>query len=141
MKLLTPATAHTDLLRTALGGKLTEEDALLWMVLFHTHEIHLLAAAVDESWNRHAKDGVVKLAAHTQRGVAEVVAELWAEIKTKRGRDVDPRSAYTYWYWQYNRSGPYETMESVPVELRQRLEELRSRLAQDPRVVAVTPEE
>jgi hypothetical protein len=111
------------------------------MVLLHTHEIHLSAAAVDESWSRHAKDGVVKLAAPAQRGVAAAIADLWGEIKTKRGRDADSRSAYTYWYWQYNTSVPYETVEAVPAGLRNRLEELRLRLAEDSRVVAVIPEE
>jgi hypothetical protein len=141
MKPLTPATAHVDLLRTALGGNLTEKDALLWMVLLHTHDIYLSVAVVDDAWKHHAKDGIVKLSPHTQRGVAAAIAELWTEIKTKRGRDLGPRSDYTFWYSQYTTLVPYETVEDIPVDSRHRLEELRSRLAQDARIVAVNPEE
>ena len=142
MSLLRPDTAHEELVRTAANGRLTEEDALVWMVLLHTHEMHLQTDAVCDSWRSHTADGHAILAAHTQRGVAAVIASLWKVMKGKRGRPSDDqRSDYAYWYGQYNTRVPYEVIDSVPADLLHRLQELRDLLARDPRVIAVVPED
>jgi hypothetical protein len=135
-------TAHVDLVREALGGRLTEEDALLWMVLLHTHQIHIRANFVDEAWRRHERNRIVTLSAHTQRGVAAVIAELWREIRQKRTRPPEePRTRYEHWYWEFNTRVPYEVVESIPAELLPRLQELRNQLAHDPRVVDIVPDD
>ena len=38
--------AKEELLRDAIPNGLSEEDALLWMALLHTHEIHLQSGAM-----------------------------------------------------------------------------------------------
>src|SRR5438046_2116561 len=92
--------AHEDLLRGVLREPLTEADALLWMVLLHTHTIRLRPGAVRE-WRGEEAAGPVELAAQTQRGVASVMAALWPDRS-------DERANYIYWYWQYNTQVPYE---------------------------------
>ena len=140
MSLLLWETAHTELARAAMEGRLNEEDALVWMVLLHTHEIHLHGRSTEDALRRHERNGVVSLSAHTQRGVAAAIAELWAEIKHKRGQHSgDQRTRYEHWYWEFNTRG-YESVENIPARMKSRLEELRVLLTQDPRVVAVVPD-
>ena len=142
MSLLRPDTAHEELVRAAVDGRLSEEDALVWMVLLHTHEMHLQADAVCDSWRSHAGAGHVVLAAQTRRVVAAVIASLWKELMEKRGQPPDEqRSNYAYWYWQYSTRVPYEVIEAVPTELLPRLQEFRDVLARDPRVLAVVAED
>jgi hypothetical protein len=142
MTKLSASNAHLDLVRRATSGSLTEEDALVWMVLLHTHQIRIKAEFVDDSWRRHERNGVVSLSPHTQRGVAAVIAELWTEIKHKRKRSVDdPRNSYCTWYYEFNFRVPYETIEAIPASLLERLEQLRSLLVQDARVIAVIPDD
>lgn len=124
-------TVPRELLGSVLKGRLTEDDALLWMVLLHTHAIHL--RPILQSVNGVPGSGEV-LPAETQRGAAEVIAELWPDRHDERA---DP----SYWYWQFNVRTPYELLNEVPRELRARLLQLRDLLAQDPRVAAVVEED
>jgi hypothetical protein len=129
-------------MRDVLNGRLTEDDALLWMVLLHTHQIHIRAECVEADWRKHQKDGFVILFAHTRRGVASVIAEIWREIKMKRKRQSDDhRTRYESWYWDYCSRVPYKLAESIPDNLRPRIEELKSLLLGDLRIVAVVPED
>jgi hypothetical protein len=111
---------------------LTEADALLWMVLLHTHGIRLRPGVVTG-----ADPGLTEFPALTQRGAAGVVADLWADLKDRQ----DKRSDYTYWYHQYNSQVPYEVIGEVPDSLQPRLTELRDALARDSRIASVTPED
>jgi hypothetical protein len=101
------------------------------MVLLHTHAIHLRLDAI-----AGANGLPSSFAALTQRGAAEVVANVWSELKPQQ----DQRSKYVYWYWQYNTQTPYEVLEDVPDAVLPRLVELRDALARDPRVARVEPE-
>lgn len=127
----TKYTARVELLRSVLDGPLTEDDALLWMVLFHTHLIHLRPGSL--AGNGMA-DPLEVLPAETQRGAAEIIATLWPDRH-------DERAGYVYWYWQYNTRTPYEVLDAVPEELRPRLLKLRDLLTRDPRVVTVVEED
>src|ERR1700722_13991939 len=138
--LLRPETAHLELTRSALSGRLSEEDALRWMVLSHTHEIHIRVDSVDGNWQRHEYNGAVVLHALTQRGVADVISQLWCQSKQLSDGPEDVRNSYVHWYWQYNTQVPYEIWECVPDLLRPHVAELRDRLSQDSRVVAIVPE-
>jgi len=141
MTILSLESAHEELVREAIGGRLTEEDALLWMVLLHTHSVQIWSEFVEEPWQRHAQDGNVLLHPGTQRQVASVIAALWGKIKQKRTRPLDEtRSRYLHWYYEFNTRVPYETVAEVPAQLRKRLDELRDLLARDPRVFAVIPD-
>jgi hypothetical protein len=127
---LTRENAHATLLRDLLGERIAEDDALLWMVLLHTHEIHMRPDALAEAW---PNGQVAVLPAETQRGVASIIASLWPD------RD-DPRAQYVYWYILFNTRTPYETLDAVPDELKRHLLQLRDSLAADPRVIAVVEE-
>ncbi|HZT78783.1 MAG TPA: hypothetical protein VFA26_01055 [Gemmataceae bacterium] len=129
---LTRDALHLELLRNCNPGPLAESDALLWMVLLHTHEIRLHPGIVTDG-----DRGLVSFAALTQRHVASVIADLWAERKGDR----DERSDYAYWYRLYNTQAPYETLADVPTSLLPRISELRGALAQAPGVAAVVPED
>src|SRR5262249_11114618 len=95
VSLLEQKTAHEELVRSALNGRLTEADALVWMVLLHTHKIELRSDAVCEPWRQHEESGFVTLEADTRRGVASVIASLWKELKGKRQNPPDEqRCAY-----------------------------------------------
>ncbi len=139
MELLNPDTAHVELLRSVAGSRLTDSNALLWMVLFHTHEIRIRSECIESEWRRCEADGMVVLHAGTQRWVADVVAEVWKE-KRKVSSD-DPRGDYGHWYWRYNAEVPYELAAQIPEHQMALLSELRERLSQDPCVVAVLPED
>lgn len=133
--------AHLELTRSAALGRLTEPDALLWMVLLHTHEIRVHSSAIAGVIPSPTTPEIVRLPALTQNGVATVAAQLWGEIKKKRGRPADDRSAPSYWYWKYNTEARYEFINDVPQPLHDRLFEFRDRLKTDPRVVDVLPED
>lgn len=120
--LLTIPTAHRELLRNVLQRPLTEEDALLWMVLLHTHAIHLSPGVLAEE--------AIVLSAETQRGVASIIADLWPDRADERSNDA-------YWYRQYNTRTPYEVLEDVPRDLLSPILRLREILSRDPRVSAI----
>ncbi len=129
---LTRQTIHQDLLKSCLGDRLSESDALLWMVLLHTHTIQVRADAIAGA------NGIPpSIAALTQRGAAEVVARVWSEMKP----DEVERANYVYWYRLFNTQTPYEVIEDVPEALLPRLVELRDTLMRDSRVAGVAAED
>ncbi len=105
---------------------MTEDEALLWMVLLHTHAVHLRPGVV--------ADEPVILHPETQRGAAQVIADLWPNRE-------DERAGYIFWYSLYNTRTPFEVLEAVPRDLMPQLVRLRNTLAQDPRVAAVVEED
>ncbi len=125
-------TVHRDLLRDCLAEGLSEGDALLAMVLLHTHAIDLHPGAVAGGNGTPSA-----LPALTQRDAAEVIAALWADLRPSH----DAEATTAYWYRQYNIQTPYEVFDDVPDSLKPRLIELRDRLARDPRVAAVVAED
>jgi hypothetical protein len=128
---LTRDALYEGLLKDCVREGLTESDALLWMVLLHTHEIRLRPGSVG------ANGSALVLSAITQRHAAEVVARLWA----MRNGDQGQPAQSAYWYGRYNRETPFEILDDVPDVLRARLTELRDVLSHDSRVEAITPEE
>lgn len=133
-KRMTKNTARTDLLRSVLSDPLTEEDALLWMVLLHTHEIHLRPGVLSNRGDGVQAEEIVVLPSDTQRGAASIIAALWPDR-------TDERANYAYWYFQYNTRTRYEALDVVPEEQRTRLFQLRQLLAKDSRVAAVVEED
>jgi hypothetical protein len=120
------------LLQDCLAGQLTETDALLWMVLLHTHQIRLHPGLVTggDGW-------LLTFPPVTQRHAADIIAGLWGELM----QDPGERSHYAYWYFRYNNETPYEVLSEVPETLLPRLAELRTLLARDERVASVTPDD
>jgi hypothetical protein len=130
---MTALTAKEELLRRVTHGALTEDDALLWMVLLHTHSLHLRPDLLLGDTAEEQAKKVVILPAETQRGSARVIAALWPDR-------TEPRAHYAYWYGLYNDRTPYEDLREVPQVRLSRLLELRRALAEDPYVVAVVEE-
>jgi hypothetical protein len=140
-ELLTKETAHENLLRDAIHGRFTEAEAQLWMILLHTHAIHLRAGSVEDG-NHAPLHGSIILPAQTQRGAAQVIASLWREkSKRKKPGGEDERQNYVYWYHQYNLKTPYEVASDIPEALTSRLSDFRGQLAQDPRILAIASED
>lgn len=110
-----------------------ERDILLYMVLLHTHEIVLQPGVTLDDVTFADSGGELRLPPITQRDAAGVVASRWP-AEDERGR-------YEYWYWKYNGTTPYEMLDDVPVQDRARMEELRLRLLDDPRVARVVEEQ
>jgi hypothetical protein len=115
---------HKELLRGVISGQLTEEDALLWMVLIHTHEIQLQSPMLTDAHE------VTTLAPATQRHAARVIASLWPDRASQQAE-------YTFWYREYQIKTPYEDISEVPPHQLARLVQLREALLQDPRVASV----
>jgi hypothetical protein len=118
---------HTELLRGVISGQLTQEDALLWMVLIHTHKIQLRSPMLTDA------HGVTTLAPATQRQAASVIAALWPDRASQQAE-------YTFWYREYQLKTPYEDISEVPPHQLARLVQLRAALLQDPRVASVVEE-
>lgn len=125
---MTIDTVHEELIRANLDAPMTEEDALLWMVLLHTHEIRLRSPLLGD------RPKVMSLAAITQRHCSEVMAALW------RGQKRSERASSTYWYHRYLQKG-YEAIEDMPPDKVSRLQEIRGRLSTDPRIDKIVPED
>lgn len=125
-KTTSQALTQVDVLKNILIPPFSEKDALDWMVILHTHAIHIHAMAHD------AEQSI--LAPLTQRGAAEVIAALWTDRN-------DERSNYVYWYWQFNTHTPYEVLASVPPELLPGLHEKLARLRQAPFVETVVEDD
>jgi hypothetical protein len=130
----TKENVHEELLSNVLQRPLAEYDALLWMVLLHTHAIHLRSGVLSDGWTAGRNGENVVLPAITQRHAASVIAALWQR------RD-DERAKYVYWYRQFNTRTPYEVLDDVPEEMKADLVKLRALLAADPRVAAVVEED
>ena len=128
---MTKRTARKQLLRNAIQGAISEDDALLWMALLHTHEIHLRPGTLEDL----DSSDVVVLPPDTRRCVASVIAALWR-------KRADPlRTNYIYWYNQYGQRTPYELLESAPPAHQERIRHFREALMRDDRVVDVRPED
>lgn len=126
-------TGHKKLLSDVIKAPLAEEDGLAWMILLHTHEIHVRSQPLaDDAFNEPRE--VTILAPETQRGAAQIVAALWPDETDAKHRDP------SYWYRKYNTSGSYEALEDVPEDLRQRVLRVRELLAQHPCIVLVAEE-
>ena len=132
--MMTFETAPEELVRSAIQEPLTDETALSWMVLLHTHEIHFRAGTLLDDDGTSNSETVI-IAALTQRGVAHVVAALWPDRTDK------DRCDYVHWYWEFNVKGPYEVLSDVPQDRLESVLRLRDILAKDPRVLAVVEEE
>src|SRR5271167_3403318 len=90
---------HSDLLQACIGTiPLSEPDALLWMVLLHTHHIR---TRLGTATSRNGKP-VIDFPAVTQRHAAEIVAGFWSE----RHPEDRQRSGYQYWYHAFNTRTP-----------------------------------
>jgi len=126
---MTIETVHEALLRANLTAPMTAEDALLWMALLHTHEIHFREPLLRD------RPTVTHLAPITSRHAADVMAALW------RGRKRAERGTSSFWYHEYNEKAGYQIVDNISPDRLHRLQELRDQLATDPRILRIVPED
>ena len=120
---------HGRLIRDTFGRRLNDQAAFLIFVLFHTHRIVLSAPILTD------RPAALEVAAHTQRGVSEALASVWA------GTD-DKRANSTYWYFRWNGEwGSYGHAERLSPEEKERFDELRTQIECHPFVRCTEPED
>jgi hypothetical protein len=108
------------LVRDTFGRRLTDADAFLVFVLFHTHRVVLSAPVLTD------RPGVREVFPYTQRGVSEALASAWAGT-------ADGRADLYYWYFRWNGEwGSYEHASHLSPDEQQRLGELRAELEKHP---------
>ncbi len=122
---------YKELVTSILKQPFSEEDALVWMILFHTHQICLQNSTNGTQGTDHLE---TRLAPLTQRAAGEVIAHFWPDRSDKRAN-------YYYWYWLYNTKTPFEDLSQVPPNLLTRLNQFRNLLAKDPQVRAVVEDD
>lgn len=109
---------HRRLIRETFRRGLTDSDAFLIFVLFHSYRIVLSGPVLNDRPN------VQEVEPLTQRSVSEALAAYWAGA-------TDERSNYLYWYHRWNGEwGGYSHAENLSLVERERLEQLRAALEQ-----------
>jgi hypothetical protein len=120
---------HGRLVRDTFGPRLSDQDAFLVFVLFHSYRIVLSSPILAD------RAGVLEVAAHTQRGVSEALASAWVGTQDERA---DPY----FWYYRWNGAwGSYHHAERLSSTEWDRLKELRARLEQHPWVLRLELED
>jgi hypothetical protein len=94
---------------------------------FHTHQIRLYASILIDA------PGFTLLPAMTQRDASAVIARLWKHQQSEESRP-------EYWYRVWNEQHAYETTDDIPLELKERIVQLRAELTKNIRVLSVEPE-
>lgn len=106
-------------------------DILLHAVVVRTHAIALREdVELEDVWEKTG--GRFVLAAITRWHVAEVLASLWPPTK-ERGQK-------QYWYDRYMQDTPYEIVEEVPPERRERFLAAKKSIEEHPLVAELIPE-
>jgi hypothetical protein len=101
------------LIRDTFAHRLSDQDAFLVFVLFHSSRILLFGPILTD------RPGVLEVAATTQRGVAEALASAWRGTQDQRA---DP----AFWYFRWNGDwGSYYHAERLSPAERERLDHLR----------------
>lgn len=117
-----------EVLKGCWEDNLAESDALLLMLLVHTHKIQLHSGGVAGANGDQALLGPL-----TQREAAAEVAAVWGELHPEDNE----RCSFSYWYRQFNLQTPYEVMDDVPPPLLPKLLLLREALRRNQRVSSV----
>lgn len=118
---------YVSLAREALTTHLKDDDVLLFMILLHTHEIHLQPGVLLDDV---ACDGIhpLVLAPLTQNQPANVAASLRPADAT--------RNRNHHWYSRFGEFDPH----AIPADRQERFGQLLARLRLDPRIAAVEEE-
>ena len=129
---LTKDNAHKALSSAVVPRLWTQEEALLWMVLIHTHEVHLRPGVLVDDDGSEVRDEVPVLPPTTQHMASEILASLWRGSEDARLRNP------IYWYRKYTDLGPIEDIADANASIRRGVGALRNKLAAAPHVVLVT---
>ena len=122
---------HEVLLCDVFPGGLNTEDSMLLFALLHTHRIHLVHASISNAPN------IRSLSAITQRHCAECIACL-----NKNRRKVEEEKKHgAFWYWKWSEEWSYERIDSLSVQERDRLEDLRRAIEAHPAINSMEPDD
>ena len=120
-----------ELLRKVISAAPTDEEGLLWMVLFHNFDLYLNPGVLDDV-PANLSD-VYRIAPQTRFGVAEALAAAWPS------RIDGARCNPYYWHDRYCKEVPFETFEQLPPDKRDMIEALRIKLKNERQVEDVLP--
>jgi hypothetical protein len=126
---LTTDNVHAVLAQESLHGKLTEDDALVLMTLFHMHHVECVDAILED------RPSVTGLDAITQRHAARVVASVWPD------RNDVLRTDYRHWYYEFNTRIRCATVDDLPPEWAARVNRLLECLRKHPLIKGITRED
>ncbi|HEY9422993.1 MAG TPA: hypothetical protein VIW92_16395 [Thermoanaerobaculia bacterium] len=113
---------YKRILRDTVGDDMPLEDALLHMVVLHTHSIVPRPdVPIDDVLPGRGERRIV-LAPLTRTHLAELVASLWGKH--------DERGRVDFWFSSYGRLTPYELFTDVPSDLWERAIIARDNVAQ-----------
>jgi hypothetical protein len=116
---------YEHLLRGHVFDDRDEEEFLLWMLLLHTHEIHLRTACIEDA------PGLLIIKPATQRAAADAVAEMWGDRRDSE------RTSYRYWYRMYQLKSPGQAKKELKQPVVQKLQRLKEKLESHPLVKSV----
>ena len=120
---------HGRLLRDTFGHRLSDTDAFLIFVLFHSSRVMLTAPVLTD------RPGIQEVGPLSQRGVSAALASMWQGTE-------DRRAACTDWYFRWNGEwGSYEHAERLTLEEQDRLAALQAALERHPFVGWFEPED
>ena len=124
----TAYTIHATLTKYVLTNAASDDDGLTLMLLLHSHRIVFRHPVLVD------RPTITQMDAITQRHAADVVATNWPI----RGND---KCHYVYWYFLFNNRTPYEGVEDMPDEWKERVNQIRELVAYHPWVEAIVPDE
>jgi hypothetical protein len=101
---------YRQILRDVIHDDTALEDALLYIVVLHTHSITLRPGVTVEDGPPNAGGHGIVLAPLTRNHLAELVSSLWESR--------DQRANPGFWYSAYCRLTPYELFEDLPDSMR-----------------------
>lgn len=109
---------HGRILRDTFGSRTGEGDGLLLFSILHSYQLVLSGPVLEDG----PREGEVRVPAHTQRGCASAVAELYT------GERTEPM----YWYFRWNEWGAYSKVDDLSDDERARTRELMRRMQAHP---------
>lgn len=112
---------YTTLITQSLRDVRDEEELLHWMLLIHTHEIHLKEAVIEDS------PGRLMLPGATQRYAADIISSIWPEQ--------DERRSGNYWYRRFQLQ--FGDTKNAVLARRAQLDKLITRLQRNEQVARI----
>lgn len=111
---------HEKLIRDTFGCHLTDSDAFLVFVLFHSYKVLLSGPHLTD------RPDILAIAADTQRSVSETLASVHADTS-------DGRADMSYWYRRWNLDwGSYGHADHLTHAEQKRIDELKVAIERHP---------
>lgn len=121
-------TMYVELAKCALGESPSDQDALCFAILVHTHHVYMKRPFED-------RPDVSEMCAITRADAAESLATFWPDVMDFQ------RKNFHYWLERYATETPYEVVDDIPVPELERVLHLRSKLLNHPEILDIQPED